>query len=101
MIRFGAWKHMLSEENPFTEGGNVQVLEVTAREIDVRNNLDLSLTDLGDLYGLAKVSHTAIDLDLILEELLKRGDIEDLIGCWLGSVDDELPIYVNIELRRE
>jgi hypothetical protein len=83
------------------EGTNVQVLEVTTGEIDVCNNLDLSLTDLGDLYGLAKVSDTAINLNLILEELLERGDIEDLVGGWLGSVDDELPIYVNIELRDE
>jgi hypothetical protein len=74
------------------EGENVQVLEVTTREINVRNDLDLSFTDLGDLYGLAEVSDTAINLDLILEELLERGDVEDLVGGWLGSVDDELPI---------
>ena len=56
------------------------------------NDLDLSITDLGDLHGLTEVSNTAINLDLILKELLEGGDIEDLVGGWLGSVDDELPL---------
>jgi hypothetical protein len=56
----------------------------------MRNNLDLSVTDLRDLHGLAEVSNTAVNLDLILKELLECGDVEDFVGGWLGCVDDEL-----------
>jgi hypothetical protein len=80
---------------------DIQVLEVTTREIDVCNNLDLSIADLGDLYGLAKVTDTAIDLDFILEELLECGNVEDLVGGWLGSVDDKLRRYVNASFCEE
>jgi hypothetical protein len=37
----------------------------------VRNDLNLSIADLGDLDDIAEVSNTAIDLDLVLEELLE------------------------------
>lgn len=70
--------------------GNVQVLEVSAREFDVCNDLDLSIANLGDLDGITEVSDTSINLDLILEELLESGDVEDLVAGRLGSVDDEL-----------
>lgn len=67
-----------------------QVLEVSARELGVCDNLDLSLALLGDLDGITEVSNTAVDLDLVLEELLEGGDVEDLVACGLRSVDDEL-----------
>jgi hypothetical protein len=71
-------------------GRHVQVLEVSSREVDVRNNLDLSVADLGDLHNIAEVTDAAVDLDLVLEELLEGGDVEDLVACGLRSVDDEL-----------
>ena len=56
----------------------------------MRNDLNLSVSLLGDLNDVAEVSNAAVDLDLVLEELLKRGDVEDLVGCGLGGVDDVL-----------
>jgi hypothetical protein len=67
-----------------------QVLEISARELRVRNNLDLSIANLGDLDGISEVSDTAINLDLVLEELLEGGDVEDLVACGLRGIDDEL-----------
>jgi len=73
-------------------GKYAQVLEVSSREVDVRNNLDLSIADLGDLHNITEVTNAAVDLDLVLEELLEGGDVEDLIACGLRSVDDELRV---------
>jgi hypothetical protein len=56
----------------------------------VCNDLDLALALLGDLDGVAEVSDAAVYLDLVLEELLEGGDVEDLVGRRLGRVDDEL-----------
>jgi len=56
----------------------------------VGNNLNLSLALLGDLNDIAEVANAAINLDLVLEELLEGGDVEDLVACGLRSVDDEL-----------
>ena len=56
----------------------------------MRNNLNLSIADLLDLYNIAQVSNTAVDLDLVLEELLKGRDVEDLVAGGLRGVDDEL-----------
>ena len=56
----------------------------------MRNNLNLSVPDLA--YGdcIPQVSNTIIHLDLIMQELLERRDIEDFVGSGLGGVDDEL-----------
>ncbi len=54
------------------------------------NDLNLSITDLGDLNDIAEVSDTAVNLDLVLEELLESGNVEDLVAGRLRSVDDEL-----------
>ena len=70
--------------------GNVQVLEVSAGELGVRNDLNLSIADLRDLDDITEVANTAVDLNLVLEELLEGGDVEDLIASGLRSVDDEL-----------
>jgi len=67
-----------------------QVLEISARELGVRNNLDLSIANLGDLDDISEVSDTAINLDLVLKELLEGGDVEDLVASGLRSIDDEL-----------
>ena len=67
-----------------------EVLEVAARQVVVGNDLDLAVTDLGDLNGLAQVADTALDLDALVQVLLESGDIEDLVAGGLRSVDDEL-----------
>lgn len=72
------------------DGWFLQVLEVPARELVVGNDLDLAITDLGDLDGLAQVADTAVDLDLLVQELLEGGNIEDLVAGGLRGVDDEL-----------
>lgn len=56
----------------------------------MRGDLDLSIADLLDLDDVAEVANTAIDLDLVLQELLERADVEDLVAGGLRGVDDEL-----------
>lgn len=69
---------------------DLQVLEVAARELVVGNDLDLAVTLLGDLDLVAEVADAALNLDLLVQELLESRDIEDLVGSRLGGVDDEL-----------
>lgn len=54
------------------------------------DDLNLAIADLGDLDGVAEVANAALNLDLVVKELLEGGDIEDLVGGGLGSVDDVL-----------
>lgn len=54
------------------------------------NDLDLSLALLADLDGIAEVTGAALDLDAVVQELLKRLDVEDLVVDGLRAVDDEL-----------
>lgn len=54
------------------------------------HNFDLSIANLGDLDGIAEVTNAALNLDLVVQELLEGGDVEDLVVGGLGSVDDEL-----------
>jgi len=56
----------------------------------VRNDLDLSLALLRDGNGVAQVTGAALDLDAVVQELLKGLDVEDLIIDGLRAVDDEL-----------
>jgi hypothetical protein len=90
----------------------LQILEISARELCVRNNLDLSIANLGDLNGISEVSNTAINLDLVLKELLEGGDVEDLVASGLRSIDDELwsesaqvyldfPVLLRLNIRQE
>lgn len=51
---------------------------------------NLSITFLRDLDGVTKVPDTAVNLDLVVEKLLERADVEDFVGCRLGCVNDEL-----------
>ncbi|KAI0410273.1 ankyrin repeat-containing domain protein [Xylaria grammica] len=48
------------------------------------------IADLLDGDGVAEVADAAIDLDLVLEELLEGGGVEDLVAGGLRSVDDQL-----------
>lgn len=68
----------------------VQVLEVAARELVVGNDLDLAVGRGGDDDVVAQVVGAAVNLDVVLEELLEGGDVEDLVAGRLRSVDDEL-----------
>lgn len=70
--------------------GDVQILEVSAREGDVSDDLDLAIADLGDGDGVAEVADAALNLYAVVQELLESGDVEDLVVDGLGSVDDEL-----------
>lgn len=69
---------------------NVQVLEVTTGELLVGNDLDLAVTGLGDLDGVAEVAGAALNLDAVVQELLECLDVEDLIVDGLRAVDYEL-----------
>lgn len=69
---------------------NLQVLQVASGERNVGNDNNLSIALLGDLDGLAEVTDTAVDLDLVMKELLESGNVEDLVRCGLGRIDDKL-----------
>jgi hypothetical protein len=56
----------------------------------VSNDLDFSIALLRDDDGVAEVTNTSLDLDLVLEELLEGGDVKDLVARGLRSVDGEL-----------
>lgn len=58
------------------------------------NNLNLAITLLANLHRIAEISNAVIDLDLIVQEFLKGGDIEDLVRSRLGGVDDVLYIII-------
>lgn len=58
----------------------------------MRNDLDLAVTLLRDLDGVAKVTGPALDLDAVMQELFEGADVEDLVVSGLGGVDDELQI---------
>jgi hypothetical protein len=69
---------------------NIQVLQVAAGELLVRNNLDLSIALLGDGNGVAEVTGAALNLDAVVKELLEGLDVEDLVVDGLRAIDDEL-----------
>lgn len=54
------------------------------------DDLNLALASLLDLDVVTKVANAAVDLDLVLEELLEGGGVEDLVASGLLSVDNEL-----------
>jgi hypothetical protein len=67
-----------------------QVLEVAARELGVRSDLNLPVTEVLDQHDISEVADTVVNLYLVLKELLEGGNVEDLVACRLRSVDDEL-----------
>jgi hypothetical protein len=69
---------------------NVQILQVATRELLVSDNLDLAIGLLADLDVVAEVAGAALNLDAVVEELLKGLDVEDLVVDGLRAVDDEL-----------
>ena len=69
---------------------NSQVLQVSTREWNVGHHLDLAITNLRDVDGVAQVTDAAIDLDLIVEKLFESRQIKDLVADRLGAVDGVL-----------
>ena len=65
----------------------------------MRNNLNLAIARLRDLDGVAEVTDTAVDLDLLVQELLEGGDVEDLVAGGLRGIDDELRAVRTTNLR--
>lgn len=59
------------------------------------DDLDLALASLLDLDVLTKVTNATVNLDLVLEELLEGGNVEDLVASGLLSVDDELTTSIS------
>lgn len=56
----------------------------------MRNNLDLSISNRRDVDLVAQVSSSSLNLDLLVQELLEGGEIEDLVADWLRAVDGVL-----------
>jgi hypothetical protein len=65
----------------------------------MRNDLDLPVALLGDLHDVAEVADAAVDLDLVVQEFLEGGDVEDLVAGGLRGVDDELQSVRDPEHR--
>lgn len=54
------------------------------------DNLNLAIALLANLHRIAEISNAVVDFDLVVQKLFKGGDIEDLVRCRLGCVDDVL-----------
>ena len=67
-----------------------QVFQVSSRELSVCNDFDLPFTLLANLDRVAQITHAIVDLDLVVQELLKGRNVENLVRSGLGGVDDEL-----------
>ena len=70
--------------------GHSQVFEISSRELGVCNDFNLPFTLLANLDRVAQIPYAIVDLDLVVQELLKGRDVEDLVRGGLGGVDDEL-----------
>jgi len=56
----------------------------------MRYHLNLAIALLTDRHCIAEVSHSIVDLDLIVQEFLESGHVKDLIRGRLGGINDEL-----------
>jgi hypothetical protein len=45
----------------------------------MRDDLDLTIANLLDVDVVAQVARAALDLDAVVQELLERGEVEDLV----------------------
>lgn len=70
---------------------HLQVLQVSPRERNMANNLDLAISSLRDRDLITQVAGSTLNLDLLVQELLESGQIEDLVAYWLRAVDGVLP----------
>lgn len=55
----------------------------------MRHHLDLPVPGAIDLDDLPQIADPVIHLDLVVQELLERGHVEDLVRGRLRRVDDE------------
>ena len=55
----------------------------------MRHHLDLPIPGTIDLHNIAQVADTIIHLDLVVQELLERAHVEDLVRGRLRGIDDE------------
>lgn len=67
-----------------------QIFQVSTAERDVGHHFDLAIPDLGDVDGVPEIANPVVHLDLIVQELLKGGNVEDLVADGLRTVDDVL-----------
>lgn len=74
---------------------NSQIFQIPARKVRKGRDFDLAIPKLIDQHGIAEIADPTIDLDLVVQELFKGGDVEDLVRCRLGGVDDELLFFVQ------
>jgi hypothetical protein len=51
------------------------------------DDLDLAIPNLLDVDIVAEIARAAFDLDAIVQELLERAEVEDLVADGLGAVD--------------
>ena len=56
----------------------------------MRNDLDLTISLWLDLYRIAQITNTSVNLYLVVQEFLESCNIEDLVGSGLGCVDHKL-----------
>ena len=59
--------------------GHSQIFQVSSRELSVCNDFDLPFTLLADLDRVAQITYAIVDLDLVVQELLKGRNVEDLV----------------------
>jgi len=53
----------------------------------MRDDLDFPVANLADGDVVTQVTRAAFDFDAIVQKLLERGEVEDLVGDGLGAVD--------------
>ena len=57
----------------------LQVLEVSTGKLGVCDNLDFSFALLANLYRVAQITNTIVNLDFVVQELFEGGNVKDLI----------------------
>lgn len=55
----------------------------------MRHHLDLAIPGTVDLHDIPQVADPVIHLDLVVQKLLERAHVEDLVRGRLRRVDDE------------
>ena len=59
--------------------GHSQVFQVSPGELSVCNDFNLPLRLLANLDRVAQITYAVVDLDLVVQELLKGRNVEDLV----------------------
>ncbi len=66
----------------------------------MRDDLDLAVAHLRDLNHVAEIAGAAVHLDAVVQELLKRVDVENLVVGRLRRIDDELFYFLQKKKRK-